>query len=646
MTTPLSLSFKADLVVISYLVSVQAAYTALNILQMRSSRWLLAIAAMCLSVSGIWAMHFVGMAAMKMHTDVSFGIGWTIASVVFAYVPTFIAFLIIDSSQDDERDTRDISLAAHIAALKEAPHKHIAASAALIALGVCAMHYTGMLAMTATDTHAEIDWGVLAASVLIAIFAAVAALYFAFVLPITREYTVPTALVAGVAVCGMHYCGMFGMRYVPNDAAQVFEAVDGSSSIEPYALHIVFAASALSSASLALSSFLYRQNLLTAADEAQGFAGLVIEGRFEEMRQQSESDATGGAQRRIDPIMRRMKDSYSAMGMQMDRLRSFLPPSLLAQFEATRSGDDDEGDLSLSRSQGAPEKDELAASKLSVDSLHKGTPKTGGTRMDVGGMERRNVAVLSFNLIGLHDLSDQDVVAQLTTVSQVMSRLSKQHRGVVDVLHGDRVLMTFNTSMRCGSPQQAAALAAVGIADAVGRCCAIGVASGQALVGNVGTCGLVRFTVHGRVVTHAVELMRRCQAHHAEGVHAVTLYHEDLETAVKLRALELMRLRTTTMAVVCDMQARRGGSSDEWMYELASTTGGAGHKPLNEAFVAAAGGELERARRLVESITTANDALSAPEPNEAAEGGCVYRRATTDAMLGTLSLERLKTILR
>jgi hypothetical protein len=38
-------------------------------------------------------------------------------------------------------------------------------------------------------------------------------LYFALVLPMTRTYTLPTSFVAGLAVCGMHYVGMYGMQY-------------------------------------------------------------------------------------------------------------------------------------------------------------------------------------------------------------------------------------------------------------------------------------------------------------------------------------------------------------------------------------------------------------------------------------------------
>jgi NO-binding membrane sensor protein with MHYT domain len=55
---------------------------------MRISRWLIAIAALRLSVRGIWAMHFIEMAAMSMDAEVSYDVGWPIASVLFAYFST------------------------------------------------------------------------------------------------------------------------------------------------------------------------------------------------------------------------------------------------------------------------------------------------------------------------------------------------------------------------------------------------------------------------------------------------------------------------------------------------------------------------------------------------------------------------------
>jgi NO-binding membrane sensor protein with MHYT domain len=91
---------------------------------MRISRWLIAIAALRLSVRGIWAMHFIEMAAMSMDAEVSYDVGWPIASVLFAYFPTELDATIATAQESGEAedDTRDVSVAAHSRALERAPH--------------------------------------------------------------------------------------------------------------------------------------------------------------------------------------------------------------------------------------------------------------------------------------------------------------------------------------------------------------------------------------------------------------------------------------------------------------------------------------------------------------------------------------------
>ena len=62
----LPMNWDPALIFLSYMQAVQAAYTAVHILQLRVSRWLFIVGALNLSVSGIWAMHFIGMGALKL----------------------------------------------------------------------------------------------------------------------------------------------------------------------------------------------------------------------------------------------------------------------------------------------------------------------------------------------------------------------------------------------------------------------------------------------------------------------------------------------------------------------------------------------------------------------------------------------------
>jgi NO-binding membrane sensor protein with MHYT domain len=83
-------------------------------------------------------------------------------------------------------------------------------------LGVAGMHYLGMQAMSICSGIRYQPW-LVALSVVIAILASGAALLLAFNLrrPSTfgRTRQIGSAIVMGVAVCGMHYCGMAAARF-------------------------------------------------------------------------------------------------------------------------------------------------------------------------------------------------------------------------------------------------------------------------------------------------------------------------------------------------------------------------------------------------------------------------------------------------
>ncbi len=84
------------------------------------------------------------------------------------------------------------------------------AGGGITGLGVGAMHYAGMYAMK-SDASISYDGRIVALSMVIAVVAATAALWFTLHVRGTLV-TVAAALVMGVAVSGMHYTGMFAMR--------------------------------------------------------------------------------------------------------------------------------------------------------------------------------------------------------------------------------------------------------------------------------------------------------------------------------------------------------------------------------------------------------------------------------------------------
>src|SRR6185295_3940906 len=130
-----SMAFHFDplLVGLSYVVSVFGAYTSLRlVLRMRNARgrafggWLLG-AALAMGGGAIWAMHFIGMIAVKMDMPVRYDVATTAASMVLAVIVTGIGLWIV--GRGAARPAR------------------LVAAGTFTGLGVAGMHYLGMAAM-------------------------------------------------------------------------------------------------------------------------------------------------------------------------------------------------------------------------------------------------------------------------------------------------------------------------------------------------------------------------------------------------------------------------------------------------------------------------------------------------------------------
>lgn len=181
------------LVLLSYVISVLGSFTALQLAMVipiartsrqRTTAVLAAGAAM--GVGAIWAMHFIAMLACDMGMPVSYDPLMTALSAVIAFGACSLGLAIASSGA--------FSWA------------KLAAAGVCMGLGVTGMHYLGMAAvMMAAFTN--YDMNLVATSMIIAIVASIVALWLAFNLrgPVQM---IGSALVMGLAVCGMHYTGM------------------------------------------------------------------------------------------------------------------------------------------------------------------------------------------------------------------------------------------------------------------------------------------------------------------------------------------------------------------------------------------------------------------------------------------------------
>jgi NO-binding membrane sensor protein with MHYT domain len=166
------------------------------------ARWLI-LAAISLGAIGIWAMHFIAM------------LGFTVPGMLILYnVPLTVASMLLAVAV--------VGIGLFIVGFGDAGWSRLLAGGVIIGVGVAAMHYLGMAAMSMPGS-VSYNLPLVLASVLIAVTAGTAALWIGtWVRGVAA--TAGAAMVMGVAVTGMHYTGMAALHVtagsVPSLAVQ------------------------------------------------------------------------------------------------------------------------------------------------------------------------------------------------------------------------------------------------------------------------------------------------------------------------------------------------------------------------------------------------------------------------------------------
>lgn len=194
----ISSSYDLVLVGLSYFIACFASYVALDVTERvrteeasESQNWWLLFGAFAMG-SGIWTMHFIGMLAFIMPMPMSYDPIITLWSFIVAVIASGLAFYLIKNRQ--------------INAVQ------LMVGGIFMGLGIVCMHYTGMAAMQ--GVHIRYHPGLFFLSIIIAILASEAAL--ALMIKSSKKDTrfpqrlkAGSALIMGLAICGMHYTGMY-----------------------------------------------------------------------------------------------------------------------------------------------------------------------------------------------------------------------------------------------------------------------------------------------------------------------------------------------------------------------------------------------------------------------------------------------------
>ena len=303
------------------------------------------------------------------------------------------------------------------------------------------------------------------------------------------------------------------------------------------------------------------------------------------------------------------------MTAELAKIKSFLPQSVLAQLYGDMS---DEGDIrgsitQHSESHHASESHlgtsalEASASVLaSSSSMHPSSGgRTGNSHTHAAGLNTsmrlttRKVTMLCLNVLGFHKhahrRSTEDLVRQHARIVKAVSEACSEYRGVMDGFQGDRFTISFNAVTHAASHAVLAAEAALAISEVVSAKLHLhmssGIASGAAMVGNMGSATTKRFTVVSPVVSSAV-LLERLSKRYGSSSSPLTLVAgsalQDIELMFEMLTMDAVLLPTigggVRRATVCAVMAPREAAADEWMYEVQEGDKNSQYGGVNEAF--------------------------------------------------------------
>ena len=242
--SPLPATYDLSLVVLSYIVASLAAYTAIDLAgrvaeyrsePRRAAAWL-GGGAFAMG-AGIWSMHFVAMLAYKLPIPVRYEAWTTLASMAAAIATSGFALFIVTRPR--------------------LSWTRLLFGGAVMGVGIGTMHYTGMAALR-LDALVMYYPGGWILSIVNASVCSTVAIWMVFRLGggTDLRLKVAAALVMGVAICGMHYTGMYATVCVSTG-----EAGSAGEGLDPLPLAAAIAAVTLLIMSIALSVSLQSQLL-------------------------------------------------------------------------------------------------------------------------------------------------------------------------------------------------------------------------------------------------------------------------------------------------------------------------------------------------------------------------------------------------
>lgn len=241
------------LVLLSFMVAIFASYIALDLVgrlrdvnNTNTSKLLWLVGGAIAMGSGIWSMHFIGMLSFKIPgLTLQYDAFWTLLSLLVAILASGFALALLKTSVVNV--------------------VHLIAGGIILGLAIASMHYTGMEGMLITLNIRYLP-SLFFLSVLVAIIASEAAIWMALkstkvVIKHRTRIKVISAVIMGLAICGMHYTGMAASIFTPLCTAPPCPSNIGNSAVDPTILAMYIAAVTIIILSIAFFASTYQESL-------------------------------------------------------------------------------------------------------------------------------------------------------------------------------------------------------------------------------------------------------------------------------------------------------------------------------------------------------------------------------------------------
>eukprot|EP01061_Rhynchopus_euleeides_P036355 TRINITY_DN612_c0_g1_i2.p1 TRINITY_DN612_c0_g1~~TRINITY_DN612_c0_g1_i2.p1 ORF type:complete len:551 (+),score=180.62 TRINITY_DN612_c0_g1_i2:1023-2675(+) len=298
--------------------------------------------------------------------------------------------------------------------------------------------------------------------------------------------------------------------------------------------------------------------------------------------------------------VRGMEISFKQMLKNLVEYRQYLPQSVLVDSEtegpSASSSHDRRGSSGMGVGGVAP------SDTHSSSSATKALPVR---QLFDSSLRSKSITLLCSNIRSLH--TSMDATPLGTIISSYLEPLvqcARQQRGVVDDVCGDRVIVSFNTTI----PAVSHNVNAVELTSVLRQQWKdtvqvnMAVASGKAVCGNMGCTGMKKYGVVGNVASN-VRMLERCGNAWKVPVICDNTVAAEVTHFFTLRKVVMVKLKRGNTTMLHDVVGNKSCGTDEWMYQLEESRNSDPYRLLNNAVVSVYEGDPLVAKQHLEGCT-------------------------------------------